>query len=488
MDADLRRAVNATLMPGFAGPELPDWLAAELADGLGSVCLFGTNIVEPDQVRTLTSAIHVANPAALVATDEEGGDVTRLHHREGSPYPSMAYLGHLDDEATTEQVGAGIGAELRAAGVDLNLAPDADVNSNPRNPVIGVRSFGAEAGLVARHVAAYTRGLQANGVAACAKHFPGHGDTSADSHRELPAITVDATTLAARELAPFRSAVEAGTLAVMTSHILVPAIDPDLPATLSAPVLGLLRNELGFTGAIVSDALDMAGASAGRGIPEAAVLALAGGVDLLCIGTDNSAAQLEDIRAHVLQAVEEGRLPESRLRDAAARVAALADGVAALRAAAPVEARGGTKGPSALSPDGFWLRGPIEPVRAPVFLRLASSANIAAGETVWGVGDHLASELDRLLPGATCVEASDAAAVRAVLDAHADRPLVVQGRDLARVPFLADATAMVLQRRPDAVVVDLGWPELPGVVDIATYGSGRGAATCLIRLLAEGTR
>ena len=122
------------------------------------------------------------------------------------------------------------------------------------------------------------------------------------------------------------------------------------------------------------------------------------------------------------------------------------------------------------------------------FLRLGSVANIAAGETVWGVGDHLAAELDRWLPGATCIDAVDTAGVRAVLDAYPDRPLVVQGRDLARVAFLAEATAMVLQRRPDAVVVDLGWPELPGVVDIATFGSGRGAATCLIRLLAEGTR
>lgn len=484
MEFDLRRAANATLMPGFAGPVLPEWLAAELADGLGSVCLFGTNIVDPGQLRTLTAAIHAANPDALIATDEEGGDVTRLHHREGSPYPSMASLGHLDDETVTERVGFGIGSELFAAGVDLNLAPDADVNSNPRNPVIGVRSFGADAALVARHVAAYTRGLQAAGVAGCAKHFPGHGDTSADSHRELPTITVDAATLGTRELAPFRAAVEAGTLAVMTSHILVPAVDPDLPATLSAPVLAMLRTQLGFTGAIVSDALDMAGASAGRGIPEAAVLALAAGVDLLCIGTDNTAEQLAEIRAHVLAAVDEGRLPAERLREAAARVAGLAAAVASLRSSRPAEP--GT--PPALSPDGFWLRGPVRPLHAPVFLRLGSAANIAAGETVWGVADHLAAQLHHWLPGATCVDAVDLAGVSAVIEAHPGRPLVVQGRDLARVPFLAEATGMVLQRRPDAVVVDLGWPELPGVVDIATFGSGRGAATCLIRLLAEGTR
>ncbi len=519
---ELRRAIRATLMPGFDGPVLPDWLAAELAAGLGSVCLFGMNVVSPDQLRALTAAIHSAGPAALVAIDEEGGDVTRLHHSEGSPHPSAAYLGSLDDVSFTEAVAADIGAQLEAAGVDLNLAPVADVNSNPLNPVIGVRSFGADADLAARHVAAYTRGLQGAGVGAVAKHFPGHGDTATDSHRELPTITVDAAQLASRELVPFRAAVAAGTLGVMTSHILVPVIDPDLPATLSAPVLRLLREDLGFTGAIVSDALDMAGASRGRGIPEAAVLALAAGVDLLCIGTENTADQLADIVDHVLDAVASGRLSEERVRDAAARVAQLSAGVAALRdaswvrnAAEPAKLRvskgvsheapqGAVEerslrserserhgGPPSLSPRGLWLRAPLPPVEAPVFLKLDSVANIAAGEdTVWGIGDHLADELDTHIPGAACVTAATLAEVEAVLDAYPDRPLVVQGRDLARVEFLSRAATLIKERRPDAVLVELGWPQLPGVppVDIATYGAGRGAAICLITLLSEGAR
>ncbi|HSK32430.1 MAG TPA: glycoside hydrolase family 3 N-terminal domain-containing protein [Propionicimonas sp.] len=505
--ADLRRAIRATLMPGFDGPVLPDWLATELFAGLGSVCLFGTNIIDPDQLRGLTAAIHAAGPTALVAIDEEGGDVTRLHHRDGSLYPSAAYLGSLDDVDVTARAAAGIGAELVAAGVDLNLAPVADVNSNPLNPVIGVRSFGAEPELAARHVAAYTRGLQGAGIGAVAKHFPGHGDTATDSHRELPTIMADAALLASRELVPFRAAVAAGSLGVMTSHILVPAIDPELPATLSAPVLRLLRNDLGFTGAIVSDALDMAGASRGRGIPEAAVLALAAGVDLLCIGTDNTADQLAGIVDHVLGAVRSGRLSEERVQDAADRVARLAAGVAALRDASfvPHEAPQGAveerslrserserhEGPPPLSSRGFWLRAPIPPLTAPVFLKLDSVANIAAGEdTVWGVGEHLAGELGTHLPGATCVTAATLDDVDAVLAAHPDRPLVVQGRDLARVAFLARASTLVKNRRPDAVLVELGWPQLPGVppVDIATYGAGRGAAICLITLLSEGAR
>jgi beta-N-acetylhexosaminidase len=494
---DLRRAVRATLMPGFEGPVLPDWLATELAGGLGSVCLFGTNVASPAQLRQLTAAIHAASPSALVAIDEEGGDVTRLHHGEGSLHPSAAYLGSLDDVDVTEAVAADIGAQLVAAGVDLNLAPVADVNSNPLNPVIGVRSFGADPDLAARHVAAYTRGLQGAGAGAVAKHFPGHGDTATDSHRALPTITVDVDLLAARELVPFRAAVAAGTLGVMTSHILLPAIDPELPATLSAPVLRLLRDDLGFTGAIVSDALDMAGASSGRGIPEAAVLALAAGVDLLCIGTDNTAEQLAEIVDHVLEAVASGRLDEARVRDAAERVARLSAGVAALRHRAPVpeelreERTKRHEGPPPLSSKGFWMRGPISPLTAPVFLKLDSAANIAAGEdTVWGVGDHLAGELAAHLPGATCVTAATLAEVDAVLVAYPNRQLVVQGRDLARVEFLARASMLVKDRRPDAVLVELGWPQLHGVppVDIATYGAGRGAAICLITLLSEGAR
>ena len=149
------------------------------------------------------------------------------------------------------------------------------------------------------------------------------------------------------------------------------------------------------------------------------------------------------------------------------------------------------EGPPPLSSKGFWLRAPISPVEKPVFLKLDSVANVAAGEdTVWGVGTHLAGELEAHLPGATCVTAATIAEVEAVLAAYPDRPLVVQGRDLARVEFLARASMLVKDLRPDAVLVELGWPQLPGVppVDIATYGAGRGAAICLITLLSEGAR
>ena len=261
------------------------------------------------------------SPGAVVAVDEEGGDVTRLHVPDGSPVLGPLALGAADDLALTRAVGRAIGLELAAVGITLDLGPVADVNSNADNPVIGTRSFGSSASEAAAHVAAWTLGLQSAGVAACAKHFPGHGDTAEDSHLALPVLDVDMPMLAARELVPFVAAIEAGTAAVMTSHVVVPALDPALPATLSAPILGLLRDRLGFRGVIVSDALDMAGASAARGIPEAAVLSIAAGADLLCIGADNSVEQVRSIQAALVDAVRAGRLAEERLAEAAKAVA-----------------------------------------------------------------------------------------------------------------------------------------------------------------------
>lgn len=476
--SELSRAIGATLMPGFDGPTLPDWVAAELDAGLGSVCLFDSNIADPGQLRTLTAAVHARHPGALVATDEEGGDVTRLHHRIGSPHATAAFLGRQDSTEATEATGYSIGAELRNAGIDVNLAPDADVNSDPRNPVIGVRSFGANPRLVARHVAAYVRGVQRAGVAACAKHFPGHGDTATDSHADLPVVHADRRMLDDRELVPFVAAVDAGVLAVMTSHILVPAVDAHLPATLSPAVLGMLRQELGFGGAIISDALDMAGASRGRGIPEAAVLALAAGVDLMCIGAGNTGEQVAAIRAHIVEAVRAGRLAESRVFEAAGRVAQLASEVARLR----VQPASIPEAP-ALGDAVFW-RGPLRPLKAPVIVRLDSAGNPALAQTPWGIGEHLRPTLDRWLPGAACITVRDLAGVRAVLQAHPDRGLVVQGRDLGRVRFLAEAVALVRRERPDAVVVELGWPQPGQSRDVATFGAGRGVCEALIRLLA----
>ncbi|QIG45394.1 glycoside hydrolase [Nocardioides anomalus] len=402
------------LLPAFPGATLAPDVRALLADGLGGVCLFGSNTADgPEAVAALTAAIRAVAPDAVVAVDEEGGDVTRLHGQDGSPVLGALALGHVDDLDLTRAAGRAVGAELAALGITLDLGPVADVNSNPDNPVIGTRSFGSDPALVARHVAAWTTGLQSAGVAACAKHFPGHGDTAVDSHLALPVVEADLDTLAARELVPFEAAVAAGVAAVMTSHVVVPALDPDRPATLSPVVLGLLRDRLGFRGVVVSDALDMAGASGGRGIPEAAVLSLAAGADLLCLGADKDVALVREVQAAVVTAVRDGRLPEERLVEAAQAI----DGLHRA-AASPVT-----------------VTGPLPDLRGATVVRVDSAPTIAVGDTTWGLPADVV-----VAPGATDLPPG---------------PLVLQVRDAHRQP----AVQATLAAAPvGSVVVEWGWP------------------------------
>lgn len=228
------RAIAATLLPGYMGAEVPETIKRRLRNGLAGVCVYGPNIVSAEQLRAMVSDIRSVDARAIVAIDEEGGDVTRLHYTAGSPYPGNAVLGRIDDLDVTERVAREVGFDLRRSGVGLSFAPDADVNSNPDNPVIGVRSFGAAAEQVGRHTAAWTRGLQSAGVAACAKHFPGHGDTAVDSHLALPVVDRQIDELRTGDLFPFRAAIEAKTATIMTSHILLPALDPQSGDVLAA--------------------------------------------------------------------------------------------------------------------------------------------------------------------------------------------------------------------------------------------------------------
>ena len=204
MSGEVERWAAGCLLASFPGHQAPDWIRRWLVRGLGGVVLFGDNVRDGEQVAEMTGVLRGEHPDLVVAIDEEGGDVTRLEAASGSSYPGNLALGFVDDVELTRSVAGAIAGELRAAGVTLNLAPVADVNSNPRNPVIGVRSFGSQPELVARHVAAFVTGTQERGVAACAKHFPGHGDTALDSHLELPLVDDDQNTLVAGPLLPFR--------------------------------------------------------------------------------------------------------------------------------------------------------------------------------------------------------------------------------------------------------------------------------------------
>ncbi|MCA6093717.1 glycoside hydrolase family 3 protein [Streptomyces sp. SCA3-4] len=470
------------LQPGFTGTTAPGWLLRRLGEGLAAVGLFGRNIASPEQLAALTAQLRAEREDVLVAIDEEGGDVTRLEVRTGSSFPGNLALGTVDDTALTRAVARELGCRLAACGVNLNWAPSADVNSDPDNPVIGVRSFGADPHLVARHTAAYVEGLQSAGVAACTKHFPGHGDTAVDSHHDLPRIDADLTTLHARELVPFRAAVAAGTKAVMSAHILLPALDPALPATLSPVALhGLLRapvtrGGLGFDGLIVTDGMEMKAIAATYGIERGSVMALAAGADAICVGgglaDEETVLRLRDA---LVAAVRGGELAEERLADAAARVRSLAawtSGAGAAReGAAPAPEVGLEAARRALRVTASPGWAPLSaPVHVAAFTPLA---NIAVGdETPWGVG----AELVRLLPGTeTGTYGPGSAGAEAVLAAAGERRVVAVVRDVHRHAWMAAALGTLVAARPDTVVVEMGLNEAPpaGALHVATHGAAR---------------
>ena len=201
---------DAVLLPGFDGTEPPEWVLRRVSRGLGGVCLFSRNIADPDQVRALTAALRRSRPEVIIAVDEEAGDVTRIDSATGSRFPGAAALGRADDVAGTAEIGRQVGTVLAGLGITLNLAPCADVALDPQNPVIGTRAFGADPDLVARHAAAFVTGQQAAGVAACAKHFPGHGDTAADTHLDLAVLDASLEELTATALPPFAATIAAG--------------------------------------------------------------------------------------------------------------------------------------------------------------------------------------------------------------------------------------------------------------------------------------
>ncbi|MFF3842111.1 glycoside hydrolase family 3 protein [Streptomyces sp. NPDC001930] len=482
----LTRDALTVLQPGFVGTTAPDWLLRRIGEGLSSVGLFGRNIVSPEQLAALTAQLRAERDDVLVAIDEEGGDVTRLEVKQGSSFPGNYALGSVDDVELTRAVARELGRRLAACGVDLNWAPSADVNSNAENPVIGVRSFGPDPDLVARHTVAYVDGLQGVGVAACTKHFPGHGDTNVDSHDALPRIDVDLATLHARELVPFRAAVAAGTKAVMSAHILLSALDPHRPATLSPQILtGLLRQELGFEGLIVTDGMEMQAVAATYGIERGSVLAIAAGADAICVGgglcDEDTVLQLRDA---LVSAVRTGELPEERLADAAARVRALAAWTQAHRARGAESVSGAAVQEGTAPGTDIGLvaarralkvtRGerPYTPMTsAPYVASFTPVANFAVGdETPWGI----AAELERLLPGTETGSYAESS-VDAVLAAAGERRIVAVVRDAHRHAWMTEALDALVAARPDTVVVEMGLNEAEprGALHIATHGAAR---------------
>lgn len=484
-------------------PPMAD-LIAELH--VGGLVLFERNVGRPDELAALTAAAQEAatragSPPLIVSIDQEGGRVVRMRQRRGyTEVPSAMALGATGDPEAAREAASILARELLAVGVNMDLAPDLDVNSNPKNPIIGTRSFGSDPQMVARFGVAFLEGLQSTGVMAVGKHFPGHGDTGLDSHFALPTVPHDRNRLERIEFAPFRAAMAAGVAGIMSAHVTFPAVDPTpgLPGTLSPRVMtDLLRMEMGYEGLLLTDSLDMGALEvSGYPVPSAAVAALAAGVDMLCISHGFDVHR----RAHaaLMEAVERGEIPMSRLDAAVDRVltakarfglidrapsqqvdAGATVGSESSRAAAR---RIAASAITLVKDEGELL--PIPPGARPLIVELSGSFNPASGVVAPMVAEPLAAALggDALVLSVDPGESD----VRQTLDRARGRMVIVATADVSKHPGQALLVRVLHEAGVKLVVVAVGGPyDLMAFPHVGTYLAAYGANPPTVDALAE---
>jgi len=481
----LEEKLGQVMVIGFDGLE-PETELLEMIRTyhVGGVILFARNVDSPRQVAELTNALQRAalesgHPGLLIAIDQEGGRVARLTENKGfTEFPGAMAIAATGDVENARRVAQALAVEMRAVGINTDFAPDLDVNNNPANPVIGIRSFGSDPARVAACGVAFLEGLQAEGVLAFGKHFPGHGDTGVDSHVELPLVPHDRARLEAVEFVPFKAAMAADVAGIMSAHVTFPAIDatPGLPATLSPKVLtGLLRDEMGYGGLLVTDSLEMGAlAQSGYPVPLAAATALEAGADLLLFNRDHALhrAAFKEIRAWL----QDGRIPEARLNEAVRRILqakarfgllqpALVDATVADAACGTAEAKTLSRAVAAQA---------ITLVRAgtPPALPLTPDAKLLVVETP--AADGLGRALN--VPFIVVDEQPTREQRQSALSMARDgRPVILALADAARYPRQRELVEAFTETASPVIVVALrtpydlaGMPEGPAL--LATYG------------------
>jgi beta-N-acetylhexosaminidase len=476
VNAELNRLAHGVLFPALGRPHVPNWVGPRIEAGLGGFVIFGKDIVDGEQFRRLAAELHGLRDHVLLSIDEEGGDVNRLENLGGFSMPGNRALGELNDLELTRQAAFQIGLSLVEAGIDWDLAPAVDTAVNPLSPN-GIRCFGADRELVSRHTAVWVEGLQAAGVSACAKHYPGHGLSGTDAHLATPLVDVSRAELLDSYLDPFRAAIDAGVDSIMVSHDLVPQLD-DLPATISRVLLtDILRGELGYDGVVITDALEMYGIADVAPLPEAAVRAIEAGADALCLG---SWAFLEDVEvaaAALVEAVESGRLPLERLQSANDRLARLGT-----RPKADIALRDNALGARlaeqvAVSHGNVQLRS--EHV---LIIRLEPTHSPAAGSAGWGV-ERLLREAGKVVEsiGLSGQTYNGPGMARAGVgefrsEYGADSQVILMVRGAHRFDWQEKLITELQAQHPDMIVVDMGVPgtDYSGFAGwIQTFGSAR---------------
>ncbi|WP_342566103.1 beta-N-acetylhexosaminidase [Paenibacillus sp. FSL R7-0345] len=322
----LEQKIGQMLLAGIDGTTLDSEAKRMIAeDEIGGIILYKDNISSLKSMVSLINALKQSNSGNAIplfmSVDQEGGKVSRMPE-EYAAIPANSKVGAANDQESASLMGRLLAGQVLSAGFNMNFAPVLDINSNPDNPVIGDRSFGNNAELVTRLGLAEMKGIMAEGVIPVVKHFPGHGDTSVDSHLELPVVNKSAAQLAKLEWLPFQAAVKDGADAVMVAHILYPKLDPDKPASLSAEIIGgLLRKQMGFSGVVITDDLTMGAITDHYTLPAAAVDTVLAGSDILLIAHEYSNEQ--KVRAALLDNVRSGVIAESRIDESVYRILAL---------------------------------------------------------------------------------------------------------------------------------------------------------------------
>ncbi len=480
--------VGQLMIIGFDGTAVDDELRRMIAEyHIGGVILFARNVQSPEQVARLTNdlqtiALESGDPGLFIAIDQEGGRVARLTEDTGfTEFPSAMALTATGDPENARQMAAAMAAEMRAVGINVDFAPVLDVNNNPSNPVIGTRSFSSDPARVAEYGIAFAQGLQENGVLAFGKHFPGHGDTGVDSHIDLPLVPHDRARLNEVELFPFRAAIQADIAGIMSAHVTFPAIDPTpgLAATLSRPVLtGLLRDELGYNGLIVTDSLEM-GALAANGYPPpvGAPLAFAAGADLLLFNRDH--AMHREAFSNLVQAIQDGRVSQEQLDASVSRILEVKETFGILNPT--LVADPASAGESTATFEHQTLA--LELARKAITLLKddASLLPLKPGEPVLVIETPAAQGLGALLDVTTLEiknDPDDLAIADALNVARNVHKVVVTTTDASLYPGQVQLVRELLTQNPNIVIVSVRTPHdisvLPTVpTALAAYGSNR---------------
>ena len=446
-------SVLSQLMVGLPGTEVPGYLRALAQRGLRSVCIYGENVESEEQLRKYVANLRsVLGPEAIIAIDEEGGEVTRVDYRTGSRFVGNGFLGQLGNLELTARDGMLIAQRLRSLGINLNLAPVADVNLEPANPVIGIRSFGSDQEQVAAHVASFVQAHEGAGVCTTLKHFPGHGNTRIDSHHDLPKVEGGLAELVATQMEPFKAGIKAGATAVMLGHL---DLGLSAPSSMSSEVVNYLRQDLGFSGIIITDAIDMGALGPRVELPRNAIRSLLAGVDLVCLGPRTEVSELEEI----LELANELGLHESKgLADSLSRLTVFQGNefMEVSEYADPVYP---------LSAFSFETQPPAN------VLRFRSAANFAVGEVPWFEGVEAENIEDPSLLEERIAELDGQTAVlfRTALSAQ---EVVVGLSGTARARLLAVVPEPPSENMPCQYLV--------------TYGSAIPQSDILLKFLSEG--